>query len=691
MKQTARSASNPKFPHFHDCTGALNPNHKMDILNDYLKSLLSSCSDELRLEPDKNPYLVAENRTTDVSHTPLKGTQISTLVFPLIPANVKASLPNSNEIEFVLPHNLGNFNFTVQKSPSGFIVTIRPMMSDSGSSINVPKPLPDVAPTFEQPPSYATEAPPQEVATAYSPVQFEPTPAIDAAPAYEPPADPPSYEQIAYDLESSSAAFEATSAQVAPTATLEELLLSEESSSAPEYIPSGGPAIEVVSVNDPEYQTVFSDSAPDLPLRRRDDFIVDQYAAPAEDLRHLDETVVPNISFEQTAPLPYSNPESTSYVQPEQLGEAEFVPARADAMMASRMDDYFALMAEMGASDLHLSVSMPALVRKDGKIKQLTEGERPLGADLMRDLLTSIMPEKNQEEFARRNDTDFAYEVPGLARFRCNVFMDRKGMGGVFRIIPTKILTAEQLGLSKAIMDLTQLSKGLVVVTGPTGSGKSTTLCAMVDSINKNREDHIITIEDPIEFTHENQKCLVNQREVHNHTDSFKDALRAALREDPDILLVGEMRDLETISIAIETAETGHLVFGTLHTTTAPSTIDRIIDQFPADRQEQIRVMLSESLKGVIAQTLLPKKGGGRVAALEVLIITPAISNLIREGKTFQIPSAMQTGKNHGMVMLNDALFEHVKNGLVEPMDAYIKAVDKTGFEQLLTRNGFKL
>ncbi|MBK9529506.1 MAG: type IV pilus twitching motility protein PilT [Acidobacteria bacterium] len=355
------------------------------------------------------------------------------------------------------------------------------------------------------------------------------------------------------------------------------------------------------------------------------------------------------------------------------------------------MDDYFALMADMGASDLHLSVSMPALVRKDGKIKQLTEGERPLGADLMRDLLTSIMPEKNQEEFARRNDTDFAYEIPGLARFRCNVFMDRKGMGGVFRIIPTKILTAEQLGLSKAIMDLTTLSKGLVVVTGPTGSGKSTTLCAMVDSINKNREDHIITIEDPIEFTHENQKCLVNQREVHNHTDSFKDALRAALREDPDILLVGEMRDLETISIAIETAETGHLVFGTLHTTTAPSTIDRIIDQFPADRQEQIRVMLSESLKGVIAQTLLPKKGGGRVAALEILIITPAISNLIREGKTFQIPSAMQTGKNHGMVMLNDALFEHVKNGLVEPMDAYIKAVDKTGFEQLLTRNGFKL
>jgi twitching motility protein PilT len=301
------------------------------------------------------------------------------------------------------------------------------------------------------------------------------------------------------------------------------------------------------------------------------------------------------------------------------------------------------------------------------------------------------MPAKNKEEFEERHDTDFAYEIKGLARFRANVFMDRKGIGGVFRIIPSKILTAEELNLSKAVMDLCNLSKGLVVVTGPTGSGKSTTLCAMVDSINKQREDHIITIEDPIEFTHENQKCLVNQREVHNHTDSFKDALRAALREDPDILLVGEMRDLETISIAIETAETGHLVFGTLHTTTAASTIDRIIDQFPADRQQQIRVMLSESLKGVIAQTLLPKKGGGRVAALEILIVTPAISNLIREGKTFQIASAMQTGRNLGMVMLNDALFAHVQSGAVEPKDAYIKAQDKTGFEALLTKNGFKI
>jgi twitching motility protein PilT len=457
----------------------------------------------------------------------------------------------------------------------------------------------------------------------------------------------------------------------------------------------------VVSANDPQFQTIFSDTSTYEPPGRRNDF--DQVAAPPpfepefQSSPSFVETAVSEPAPETYTPEPAQPPmdipapPTQQTYMPASTAEAAFVAAPANAAMTAKMDSLFNQMAELGASDLHLSVSMSPMVRKDGKMKPMVEGEPALDAGGMRHLLTSIMPSNNQEEFARRHDTDFAYEIPGLARFRCNVFMDRKGMGAVFRIIPSKILTAEQLGLSKAIMDLTALSKGLVVVTGPTGSGKSTTLCAMVDSINKKREDHIITIEDPIEFVHDNQKCLVNQREVHNHTDSFKDALRAALREDPDILLVGEMRDLETISIAIETAETGHLVFGTLHTTTAPSTVDRIIDQFPADRQQQIRVMLSESLKGVIAQTLLPKKGGGRVAALEVLIITPAISNRIREGKTFQIPSAMQTGKNHGMVMLNDALFEHVQNGTVEPMDAYIKSVDKTGFETMLTRNGFKL
>jgi twitching motility protein PilT len=354
------------------------------------------------------------------------------------------------------------------------------------------------------------------------------------------------------------------------------------------------------------------------------------------------------------------------------------------------IDALFHRMAQIGASDLHISVGMPPLLRHDGEIKPV-EGYNLLRPEDSERLLHPIMPKRNQEEFERRHDTDFAYEIQGLARFRSNIFMDRKGMGAVFRIIPTKILTAEQLNLSKHILDLCFLSKGLVVVTGPTGSGKSTTLAAMVDFINRNRKDHIITIEDPIEFVHDNKGCLINQREVHNHTDSFKDALRAALREDPDIVLVGEMRDLETIAIAIETAETGHLVFGTLHTTTAASTIDRIIDQFPSDRQSQIRVMLSESLKGVIAQTLIKKKGGGRVAALEVLLVTPAIANLIREGKTFQIPSVMQTAKNLGMVTLNDSLMEHVKNNNITAEDGYVKAVDKVGFKDMCKRYNIDL
>ena len=306
-------------------------------------------------------------------------------------------------------------------------------------------------------------------------------------------------------------------------------------------------------------------------------------------------------------------------------------------------------------------------------------------------LLEPIMPEASRKEFAQSHDADFAYEIPGLARFRANVFADRKGRGAVFRVIPSEILTAEKLGLSPHILNLCKLNKGLVLVTGPTGSGKSTTLCAMIDYINRTRDEHIITIEDPIEFVHQNQKCLINQREVRTHTDSFKAALRAALREDPDIILVGELRDLETVAIAIETAETGHLVFGTLHTTTACSTVDRIIDQFPSDRQAQIRIMLSESLRGVIAQNLCRKIGGGRVAALEVLIATGAVSNLIREGKTFQIPSMMQVGKAVGMVSLNDALMELVAKKIVAPDEAHSKAIDKNGFESLLKRGGFEI
>ncbi|HEX4826578.1 MAG TPA: type IV pilus twitching motility protein PilT [Candidatus Polarisedimenticolaceae bacterium] len=382
--------------------------------------------------------------------------------------------------------------------------------------------------------------------------------------------------------------------------------------------------------------------------------------------------IIPQAPAKAATPAPPAPAPATGHspMKPIDLGK---VRAGAPAIEA-----YLAYMVENGASDLHLSACETPMLRLHGEMIRIP-GAKECSTEEAARLLFQLMPQRYKEEFEAGSDTDFAHEIPGLARFRCNVFADRKGPGGVFRIIPSKIPTAEDLGLSKAMLDLCYLSKGLVLVTGPTGSGKSTTLAAMIDHINRNRTDHIITIEDPIEFVHPNLKCLINQREIGVHTQGFKRALRAALREDPDIVLVGEMRDLETIAIAIETAETGHLVFGTLHTSTAPSTVDRVIDQFPADRQAQIRVMLSESLKGVISQTLLKKKGGGRVAAHEVLIGVPAISNLIREGKTFQIPSIMQTSRKIGMMMLNDSLVDLVRRDVVTPDEAYLKAVDKQG------------
>ena len=368
-------------------------------------------------------------------------------------------------------------------------------------------------------------------------------------------------------------------------------------------------------------------------------------------------------------------------------GPRSGIAAPADPRAA--MDALLDAMLSRRASDLHLSSDNPPTFRVDGDIRA-EEGYGALSHERLKELLWAIAPEKNREEWHARKDTDFAHEN-AAARFRVNVFADRKGIGAVLRQIPRDILTVEQMGLSPHVLELCQLSKGLVLVTGPTGSGKSTTLAAMIDYVNRNRDDHIITIEDPIEFVHPNKRCLVNQREVGIHTSGFKAALRAALREDPDIVLVGELRDLETIAIAIETAETGHLVFGTLHTNTAPSTVDRIIDQFPADRQPQIRMMLSESLKGVISQTLCKKIGGGRAAAMGVLLCNSGVANLIREGKTFQIPSIMQTGRAQGMVTLNDALLELVKKKTVEPREAFVKAVGKGEFKSLLERAGVPL
>src|SRR5438876_305331 len=341
------------------------------------------------------------------------------------------------------------------------------------------------------------------------------------------------------------------------------------------------------------------------------------------------------------------------------------------------------------SSDLHLRVGEPPIFRTHGEMKRQA-GQR-VPAEQLELMLLAVMPERNRADWRETGDADFAYEIAGLARFRVNAGRDRKGPVAVFRVIPAQVLTVEELGIAKEVQQLCYLTKGLVLVTGPTGSGKSTTLCALVDLVNRMRSDHIITIEDPIEFVHENKKCLITQRQVGVHTESLKSALRAALREDPDNILVGEMRDLETVAIALDTAEAGHLVFGTLHTTTAASTVDRIIDQFPADRQAQTRVMLSESLKGVISQTLCKRLGGGRVAAREVLLTTPAIANLIREGKTFQIPSIMQTNRKIGMVTLNDALVELVEAGSIDPREAFVKSVEKAGLLASLKAKGFKL
>lgn len=350
------------------------------------------------------------------------------------------------------------------------------------------------------------------------------------------------------------------------------------------------------------------------------------------------------------------------------------------------IDSYLRTMVKAGASDIHLTLDQPIIFRIDGDL--VRQQGNILDASTMENLFLPIMPIANKREFAKSYDTDFAYELPGTGRFRVNMFKDNYGVGAVLRQIPATVLTADQLDLPPAIRSFCHLHKGLVLVTGPTGSGKSTTLAAMIDLINKTRPDHILTIEDPIEFVHQQQKCLVNQREVGKHTDSFKRALKAALREDPDIVLIGELRDLETIHIALETAETGHLVFGTLHTNTAVSTIDRIIDQFSSEQQSQIRTMLASSLKGVVAQTLLKKKGGGRVAAHEILVTNDAVGNMIRESKNHMVENHMQTQKKDGNMLLNESLIKLVKQGLVEPKVAYSKSIDKAAFLENAKRAG---
>lgn len=344
--------------------------------------------------------------------------------------------------------------------------------------------------------------------------------------------------------------------------------------------------------------------------------------------------------------------------------------------------EYFKMQKERGGSDLHLSPGNPPLCRISGEMTALRE--KHLTHEENQQLLYEIMGQDRIDHFEKHHDLDFAYAHPDLeARFRANIFRGRLGISAVFRLIPSKILTAEQLGLPDAVLKMTHNKRGLVLVTGATGSGKSTTLAAMVDYINTHRQEHILTVEDPIEFVHQPKKSLINHREVGPHTKSFATALRAALREDPDIILLGEMRDLETIELALTAAETGHLVFGTLHTSSAAKTVDRIINVFPTNQQAQIRTTLSEALRGVIAQNLLKTVDGKRVAALEILAVNTAVSNLIREGKTFQIPSSMQMGKKEGMQTMDDAIKALLAAKKISKEEALKYAVNKPDFENL--------
>jgi twitching motility protein PilT len=347
-----------------------------------------------------------------------------------------------------------------------------------------------------------------------------------------------------------------------------------------------------------------------------------------------------------------------------------------------KIDRFLKLMNDRGASDLHLTVGRPPMLRASGSMEQVRF--RVLSEGDFTEMMQAVTPERLWNDYTRTGDVDFSYEIPGMARYRVNLFRQQRGAGAVFRIIPSKIMTVGQLGLPEAVRRLANLESGLVLVTGPTGSGKSTTLAAIIDLINETKGLHIITIEDPIEFVHPNKKCLIHQREIGTHATSFAEALKAAGREDPDLILVGEMRDVETISMALSAAEKGTLVFGTLHTNNAAKTMERIISVFPAGEQEGIRSVLGETIRAVVAQQLLPKVGGGRVAALEILFASPAVGNMIREGKTGQITSTIQTGTKEGMVSMDMSIRKLFDEGKVTARAAYDKAIDKESFKSIL-------
>ncbi|MBF0543202.1 MAG: type IV pilus twitching motility protein PilT [Candidatus Riflebacteria bacterium] len=382
-----------------------------------------------------------------------------------------------------------------------------------------------------------------------------------------------------------------------------------------------------------------------------------------------------------------ANPSTTGFPTQSEFKSATSRPGPARGVEDYTINDLLSLVVQKKGSDLHLTVGSPPMMRLNGRL--WPTDLPPLTTQYSQKLIFEFVTNEQRAKFEKDWELDISYEIHGVSRYRCNLFQNRLGMGGVFRVIPNSIKTLQDLNLPPILTTLARRNKGLVLVTGPTGSGKSTTLAAMVDLINEERQEHILTIEDPIEFVHQHKKCIVNQREVGCNTKSFANALRAALREDPNVILVGELRDYETISLAVTAAETGHLVFATLHTPSAPQTVDRVVDVFPAHQQEQIRTQLAEALQGIIAQQLIPTvEGNSRVVAVEILINVPAVANMIRENKTFQLVSILQTSKQLGMQTMDQALMDLVKSRKIAPEEAYRRAFDKKNFEQYKPRNG---
>jgi twitching motility protein PilT len=633
----------------------------MARLDPIIEKLFKESGQELLIETGGGVNMRTPTGLLPVLKQNLTTQQIIGAISELVPAEQRATFPPEGSTAFPYAAPAGQVQVTLENIQGRVKVSlvpfdlIPPPVEEEKFELASPYEMLDMAAKAVDPVSVAQEPaasmPPLEL-EAPAPAVVHMTPAPIPAPAVAAPAAP-----AARPIAVTPAPFPAVSLPEAPVPA------APPAPAAP-VAPVAAPVAPPVRTAPPRPMTL-----PPVPMA----------AAPAAVAAPAGPATLPPVPA-PTAPVP-----APVAVPSPSVEEVHDHRKEAEAQMIALMK----AMLARDASDLHLSSETLPHMRIDGDMVAVEE-YGVITHEKLKAMLFSIAPDKNRKQWEELRDTDFAYDM-AQARFRINVFEDRKGIGAVLRQIPNKIRTAEEIGLTRHVLDLCFLTKGLVLVTGPTGSGKSTTLAALIDYVNRHREDHIITIEDPIEFVHRNKSCLVNQREVGVHTQSFKNALRAALREDPDVVLVGEMRDLETIATAIETAETGHLVFGTLHTNTAASTVDRIIDQFPADRQPQIRMMLSESLKGVVAQTLCKRIGGGRVAAQEVLLCTGSVANLIREGKTYQIPSVMQTSRGQGMVTLNDSLLELVKKKVIEPNEALSKSVARSEMRAMLERAGFKV